>query len=212
MADVKGRYANGVPLTVRGVVLSFPTLKKAEAPRSHPDAQPKFSATGILDPQQHKPEIKAIQAEIQRLCAELWPKAPLVGMWPGVKVNKPPKMKPIICFGEASEETGLGCNKQGELHAGYEEGKWLIAGKNAKRPTLAARDGTILTPDEVEEVLYGGAIVNASFEFMAADDKNGQGVYCTIRGARFVRDGERFGANNTASLDELGGDDEEDFG
>lgn len=208
----KGRYANGNPITVRGVVMSFPTLKKAEAPKNHPDSKPKFSGTGLMDPVQHKAEIKAIKTEIQRLCAELWPKAPQVEMWPGFMVHKPPKMKQIICFGEASEGTGLGCSSKGEIYSGY-EGKWFIAGKNAKRPTLAGKDGTILTPDEAEEILYPGSIVNASFEFTAADDQHGQGVYCLIRGVRFVRDGERFGANNAASLDELGGDDDEpDFG
>ena len=57
-------------------------------------------------------------------------------------------VKPTICFGEAGVDTGIGCNKDGELYGGYEDGKWSVSGKNAKRPTLAHRDGTIMTPDE----------------------------------------------------------------
>ena len=121
-------------------------------------------------------------------------------------------MKQIICFGRAGADTGLMVNKDGEVYAGYEDGKWVVAGKNAKRPTIADRDGSILSPDEVSEKFYGGAVVNASVEFMAADDQNGQGVYCVLRGVRFLRDGESFGANNAASLDELGGDDLGDNG
>lgn len=192
----KGRYANSKPVTLRGVRLSFANLEKPTSPPSHPDAKPKYNANFIMDPVQHKPDIQACKDAINGVIAELWPK------------GRPPKLKAIICFGKAGAETGLMVNKDNDPYDGYEDGKWFVAGKNAKRPTLAAKDGTILTPDQVDELLYSGCYVNASVEFMAADDANGQGVYCVLRGVRFVRDGEGFGANNAASLDELGGDDE----
>lgn len=199
----KGRYSQAHVVPLNGVVLSFPQLDKPAAPKSHPDATPKYNASFILDPKQHAAEIKACEAAVEASLKELFP---------NVKGNRPPKMKPVICFGEASIDTGIGCDKQGELYAGYEGGKFVVNAKNKKRPTLAHRDKTIMTPEEAAEKLYGGCIVNASVEFYAADDVNGQGVYCVLRGVRFLRDGEAFGGGRTAALDELGGDDEEDFG
>lgn len=200
MANTKGRYANSKPVMLNGVTLSFPQLEKAVSPPSHPEAKPKYSANFILDPSQHKPEIEACKAAINGVIAELWPK------------GKPPKLKAIICFGRAGGDTGLMVDRSGEVYAGYEDGKWFVAAKNGKRPTIADRDKTVLSPDQVAEKFYGGCVVNASVEFMAADDQNGQGVYCVLRGVRFLRDGESFGANNAASLDELGDDENGDDG
>lgn len=205
MSDVKGRYSQSHIVKLKGVVLSFPQLDKPGVPKGHPDATPKYNASFILDPKQHKAEIAECEAAIAAALKELFPKH---------TNNRPPKLKPIICAGYASVDTGIGCDKAGDLYAGYEDGKYAVNGKNKKRPTLADRDGTILTPAEVAEKMYGGCIVNASVELYAADDNNGQGVYCVLRGVRFLRDGESFGANNAASLDELGGDDDDepDFG
>jgi hypothetical protein len=134
-------------------------------------------------------------------------------MWPAAPNNRPPKMKPIICFGKAGADTGLMCNTNGEVYEGY-EGKWFVAGKSKNERissiTLSDKNRNILTdPDEIDEILYSGAKVNASVEFTAAEDANGQYVYCVIRGIRFIADGERFGGGAGASLDELGDDEVE---
>ena len=206
MSNQKGKYETSAPVTLRGVTLSFAKLARAEKPKGRendPTAKAKRSANFILDPQQHAAEIKACKEAINDALKRAFPAAPN---------NRPPKMKPIICFGKAGADTGLMCYTAGEVYDGY-DGKWFVAGKskNDKQSsiTLADRSGNILSPDEIEEVLYSGAVVNASVEFTAAEDANGQYVYCVIRGVRFVRDGERFGGGGGASLDELGGIDEE---
>lgn len=194
----KGKYFDSEPIALKRVRLSFPILGKPEKPKDHPEAKAKFAANFILDPALHKTTIELCKSEIARIMKQAWP---------NFAGHKPPKMKPIICFGRAGLDTGLMVSREGTLYNGYEDGKWFVSGKNEKRPTLLAADGkTPLTPDEVESVLYGGCYVNASVQFTAADDQNGQGVYCVVRGVRFVADGESFGGSRAASADELADD------
>ena len=170
---------SGVKIQLKRVRLSFPTLHKADVPKGYDNAEPKFSANFLLDPKDatHKALLKQCKGEIERLIKEAWG-------------TKPPKMKPIDCFGKGEMFTNSATKQP---YTGY-EGMYAISASNKKRPTLVNRDKTPLTPDEAEQRLYAGCYVDAFINFWVQDNQYGEAIRCSLQAVRFREDGEEFGA------------------
>ncbi|MDC8457839.1 ssDNA-binding protein [Marinobacter sp. DS40M6] len=171
---------SGEKIQLKRVRLSFPTLHKADVPKGYDNAEPKFSANFLLDPKDpgHKALLKHIKAEMSGLIKKAWP------------AGKPPKFKPIDCFGKGE---GFTNNTTKQPYEGY-EGMYVVAANNKKRPTLIDRDKTPLTPDEVEQRMYAGCYVDAFINFWIQDNQFGEAIRCSLQAVRFREDGEEFGA------------------
>lgn len=197
----------GEKIMLKNVRLSFAQVHKADVPKGYEDSDPKFSANALMDPKDegNKALIKKCNAEINRLIKEQWG-------------TKPPKMKPIECFGKGEMFTSKATKEPYEGYAGM----YVVAANNKKRPLCLDKDKTPLTPDEVEQKLYSGCYVDMSIHFWIQDNQFGEAIRCELRGVRFRADGEEFGAG-AASVDEfddldddegavdMGGDDLDDL-
>lgn len=84
------------------------------------------------------------------------------------------------------------------------EGMWIISTSSKVRPSVKNRDG-VTDVAEADGVIYSGCYVNLHVEFRTMDHpKFGKGLFCTLRGAQFFRDGDAFsGAPKPASDSEF---------
>jgi len=203
---------SGDKIQLKRVRLSFPTLHKADVPKGYENVEPKFSGNFLLDPKDpnHKVLLKKCKAEIERLIKKAWPE------------GKPPKMKPIECFGKGEMFTN---SQTKQPYEGY-EGMYAISANNKKRPSLFDRDKTPLTPDEAEQRLYAGCYVDAIINFWVQDNQYGEAIRCSLQGVRFREDGPEFGSGGVDAddfddlddgeladeLDDLDDGDDEDLG
>ena len=174
----------GEVIKLKGVRLSFPTLDIAKAPKGHPNAKESFGASFLLDPATQIDQIKAINAEINRLRVEAWG-------------GKHPKEKPLECFGKGETKT----NEDGVIYNGY-EGMYFVAGKNDNRPLALIGKRELNDPKVIAQQFYGGCYVNANINFWVQDNEFGKAIRCGLRGVQFLRDGEAFGGGR-ASADEF---------
>lgn len=176
----------GEKIKLHNVRLSFPQLHKPDVPKGFENAEPKFSASFLLDPEDpaNKAAIKHCSAEIKRLITEAWD-------------SKPPKMKPIECFGKGENYVNKTTK---EPYGGY-EGMYVVAAQNAKRPLCLTRDKAHMTPEEVEQKLYAGCYVNAIINFWVQDNQYGEAIRCSLGGVQFFGDGESFAAGGASADD-----------
>lgn len=182
----------GEKIHLRNVRLSFPQLHKPDVPKGYENAEPKYSASFLLDPKDEKNKalIKQCSAEIKRLIEEAWK-------------TRPPKMKPIECFGKGENYV----NKTSKEPYGGYEGMWVVVAQNAKRPLCLTRGKAVMTPEEIEQKLYAGCYVNAIVNFWVQDNQYGEAIRCSLSGVQFFGDGESFSAGG-ATVDDF--DDLED--
>lgn len=180
---------DGNVIKLKNVRLSFPKLDKPGVPKGYENSPPKFSGTALLDPNndEHRMYIKEISAEINRLIKEAWG-------------EKPAKFKPIADYFGKGE---LCRDKQGAIYKGY-EGMWFVKGNSYRRPLCLGKQRENLTPEEALQTLYPGCFIDMNIHFYA-DKVNGPAVRCTLRGVRFRKDGEEFGAG-AVSADEFDDD------
>ena len=97
--------------------------------------------------------------------------------------------------------------KTGEAYQGF-EGSHYLSARNAKtQPTVFNQYGEeIAAKGDIERQAFSGAVVNASVEIWAQDNKWGRRVNCSLRGVMLTGEGENFGGGSSpASADEFGG-------
>lgn len=97
--------------------------------------------------------------------------------------------------------------KTGEPYTGF-EGKHFLSTRNAKtQPTVFNQYGEELTAKgDIERQAFSGAIVNASIEVWAQDNKWGRRVNCSLRGVMLTGEGDNIGGGSPpASADEFAG-------
>lgn len=85
---------------------------------------------------------------------------------------------------------------------------WIIKTSNKTRPTVLDRDKSQL--DESDNKIYSGVYVNAIISPWIQDNKYGKRVNATLLGIQFVKDGERIGGSQIASVEDFE-DIEDDF-
>lgn len=97
--------------------------------------------------------------------------------------------------------------KTGEPYEGF-EGAHYLSTRNAKtQPTVFNQYGEPVTgKGDIERQAYSGAVVNASVEVWAQDNKWGRRINCTLRGVMLTGEGKNFGGSAApASADEFAG-------
>ena len=82
---------------------------------------------------------------------------------------------------------------------------------NNKRPMVIDRDKSPLTEDDNK--IYAGCYVNAVIELWFQNNGFGKRVNANLLGVQFLKDGEPFGDNAGASVDDFDafGDDDDEF-
>lgn len=91
-------------------------------------------------------------------------------------------------------------SKAGEVYDGY-EGHWYVTAKNAARPTVIDKDRTPLTEDDGRP--YSGCYVNAKIDVYAMTDAKRRGVFASLLGVQFAKDGDAFSGGAVAGADEF---------
>lgn len=157
-------------MRIENVRLSFPNIFRPSA--FSEDQDKKYSATFIV-PKDH-PQRVAIEAEIERVAKDKWPK----GVPKAVK----------RCLRDGDEEKP---DLEGFVNALF------FNAANKTRPGVYDRDRSPLTEDDGKP--YAGCYVNAVVDFWAQDNQFGKRVNASLGGIQFVRDGDAFGGGRPAT-------------
>lgn len=180
-------------VTLRNVRLSFPAIFK---PQAYGDGNPAYGAKLIVDPKSANAE--AIRKVIEAEAKTKW----------GDKAKD--ILEKIRSDKRSAWVEGPHRNSDGDVYDGFEGNYFLSTRSEKLRPTALDRNKQPVT--EADNVIYGGCYVDASVEIYAFDNpKWGRRINATLRGVRFVRDGDAFGGSSAASVDEFEDLDDEDF-
>ena len=167
---------------LNNVRLSFPSLFKKAV---FEGVETKFEATFLVDKTKQADLVDTVNKHIDNFLADKFPK----GAPKSVK-------RTVFVDGDTKDYDGY-------------ENQMAFKGSNSKRPTVIDRDKTPLTEDD--GVLYAGCYVNAIVDLWYSDHpKGGKQVLGSVLGVQFVKDGEAFGADTAAGVDEFDEIDEEE--
>lgn len=175
-------------IRLKNLQLAFPAIAE---PQSYGDGEPAYGAKfPIVIGSEHQKMIEdAMKAEAD---AEWKDKADNV-LSMLAEDNK-------LCFIKKVYRS----KKTGEPYTGF-EGTHYLSTRNAKtQPTVFDQYGTEVTAKgDIERKAFSGAIVNASLEFWAQDNKWGRRVNCTLRGIMLTGEGTNIGGGSApAGADE----------
>lgn len=178
-------------IMLKGVVMSFPALAD---PQSFGEGEPAYGA---------KFPIK-INSAHQKLLEE----AMLAEAKEAWKDKAQSVLDMLIEDGKvAFVKKVYRSKKTGEAYQGF-EGSHYLSARNAKtQPTVFNQYGEeIAAKGDIERQAFSGAVVNASVEIWAQDNKWGRRINCSLRGIMLTGEGENFGGGSSpASADEFGG-------
>lgn len=176
---------------LKNVVLAFPALAE---PQSLGEGEPAYGAKFPIVP--NSEQQKLIEDAIAAEAKEAWKD----------------KAKNVLSM---LEDDGKVCftkkvyksKKTGEPYQGF-EGMHYLSTRNAKtQPTVFDQYGEEVTgKGDIERKAFSGAIVNASIEVWAQDNKWGRRINCSLRGVMLTGEGENVGGGSApASADEFAG-------
>ena len=161
--------------TLKNCRVSFPAIfNKAE----FDGVATKFECTFLLDKDAQADQIAAINKRMDAFLADKFPKGA-------------PKSIKRTCFVDGDTKDYDGYSNQ-----------MAFKGSNQKRPTIIDRDKTPLVEEDGK--LEAGDYANAIVDLWYSDHpKGGKQLLGNVLGIQFVKEGERFGADTTASVDEF---------
>jgi hypothetical protein len=169
-----GQPADPAIVKLKNVRLSFPHLFTAHAMEE--GQEPKFSATFLMDVEEHKSTIAQIEKLIDRLALDYWKK----------------KTNFKSCLRDGNDKADI---------EGYGDGIMFISAGRKTRPAVVDRSVSPVT--EEDGVVYAGCYVNATVRLWVQDNKWGKRVNAELRAVQFVKDGESFGAAPINAEDEF---------
>lgn len=180
------------PRTVylKEVRLSYPHLH--EKHKANETAEPKFSATFLIDPSttQGKANIKRVKAAIAAAETAAFKKTGL-----RYKDDRCHFMDGNECF-----------TKTGEIKAGYED-MWVVKASSKDPFKLIHRNKKLVDPAKTP--FYGGCIVEAFVGCYGTTKGGAPGLFFSLDAVRFWQDGERFGRDEIS--DDAFDDDDSDY-
>jgi hypothetical protein len=94
----------------------------------------------------------------------------------------------------------LRVNDAGDVYEGY-EGAMYVTAKNPSKPTVIDRSRQPLTEEDGKP--YSGCYVNAIIDVYAMKQGEKKGVFATLTGVQFVKDGDAFSGGRAADADEF---------
>ncbi len=176
-------------IMLKNVVLAFPALAE---PQSFGEGDPAYGAKFPITPDSEQQ--KAIEAAILAEAKEAWKDKADSVLKMLAEDNK-------LCFTKKIYRS----KKTGEAYQGF-DGKHYLSARNAKtQPTVFNQYGEEVSgKGDIERQAFSGAVVNASIEIWAQDNKWGRRVNCSLRGVMLTGEGENFGGGSApASADEF---------
>ena len=176
-------------IMLKNVVMAFPALAE---PQSFGEGEPAYGAKFPITPNsEHQ---KAIEAAILAEAKEAW------------KDKADSVLKMLVEDGKlAFTKKVYRSKKTGEPYQGF-DGTHYLSARNAKtQPSVYNQYGEEVTgKGEIERQAFSGAVVNASVEIWAQDNKWGRRINCSLRGIMLTGEGENFGGGSSpASADEF---------
>jgi len=176
-------------IMLKNVVLAFPALAE---PQSFGEGEPAYGAKFPIKPTSEQQ--KAIEAAVLAEAKEAW------------KDKADSVLKMLEEDGKVAFTKKIYRSKKtGEAYQGF-EGAHYLSTRNAKtQPTVFNQYGEELTgKSDIEAKAFSGAVVNASIEIWAQDNKWGRRINCSLRGVMLTGEGENFGGGSSpASADEF---------
>ena len=176
-------------IMLKNVVLAFPALAE---PQPFGEGDPAYGAKFPIKP--NSEQQKAIEAAIVAEAKEAW------------KDKADSVLKMLEEDGKvAFTKKVYRSKKTGEPYQGFDGAHYLSA-RNAKtQPTVFNLYGEEISgKSEIEAKAFSGAVVNASIEIWAQDNKWGRRINCSLRGVMLTGEGENFGGGSSpASADEF---------
>jgi len=176
-------------IMLKNVVMAFPSLAEPEA---FGEGEPAYGAKFPIKPgcEQHK----AIEAAMLVEAKEAW------------KDKADAVLEMLADDGKlAFAKKVYKSKKTGEAYAGFEGTHYLSTRSAKTQPSVYNQYGEEVTgKSEIERQGHSGAIVNASIEIWAQDNKWGRRINCSLRGVMLTGKGESFGGGSgPASADEF---------
>lgn len=176
---------------LKNITLAFPALAE---PQSFGEGDPAYGAKfPIIVDGEHQ---KAIEAAMLAEAKEAW------------KDKAESVMSMLAEDGKvAFVKKVYRSKKTGEPYQGF-EGKHYLSARSAKtQPTVFDQYGEpVEGKSNIERQAFSGAVVNASVEIWAQDNKWGRRINCSLRGVMLTGEGENFGGGSPpASADEFAG-------
>lgn len=176
-------------IMLKNVVLAFPALAE---PQSFGEGEPAYGAKFPIKP--NSEQQKAIEEAILAEAKEAW------------KDKSDSVVKMLEEDGKvAFTKKVYRSKKTGEPYQGF-DGMHYLSTRNAKtQPTVFNQYGEEVSGKaEIERQAFSGAVVNASIEIWAQDNKWGRRINCSLRGVMLTGEGENFGGGSSpASADEF---------
>lgn len=166
-----------IKIKLPNVRLSFPTLFEM---KSFKDGAPSFSATFLLDKDEHAKEIKKIQRAQKSVAVAKWGD------------NVPRRIKTPLKDGEEKDDLD-----------GYDEDIMFI-GARSYNPIVVVDQTLNTLTKEKPGPMHSGCYVNASIQIYAQDNEYGKRVNCSLLGVMYAGKGEAFGAAAPDADEEFG--------
>jgi hypothetical protein len=169
---------------LKNVTLSFPAIAE---PQAFGEGEPAYGAKFAIKPgsEQHK----ALEAAILAEADEAW------------KDKAGSVLKMLEEDGKVAFVKKIYRSKKtGEAYQGF-EGMHYLSTRNAKtQPTVYDQYGKPVTgSSHIEKQAHSGAVVNASVEVWAQDNKWGRRINCSLRGVMLTGEGENLGGGSSAA-------------
>lgn len=167
-------------LIVKNVILSYPHLFE---PWGMAGSKAKYSAKFLLPRDERKDDINKILSYLQSLAVEK--------------------------FKQKCAATNLFL-RDGQLTGKDDDAPFFsISASDTHRPQVVDRDRSVLYPEDADEKMYPGAIVNVHIKPWVQDNQYGRKVNANLLAVQFVRDGERLAAARSVdpndSFDDISG-------
>lgn len=178
---------------LKGVRLSYPHLWVRQ--KANPEAEPKFSASFLIDPstKQGKKNIAAIERAITAAKEKKWGK-------PDKKI-KPDR----LCFIDGNDVV----DDEDNVKKGYED---MMVIKASNKDVFRRLHRNKKEAEKDDDPFYAGCYVECILNLYGTDNGNVPGVFASLDGIRFEKDGERFGSEGVTDddFDDYEDDDDED--
>lgn len=173
---------------LKGVILSYPHLHERQ--KANEEAEPKFSASFLIDPSTKvgKQNIKKIEAAMKAARDAKNVKA-------SVKIKDT-----RLCYLDGNDNT----DDEGNVKAGYEDMMYIKASNKDPVRLLTRKKGEV---DPEKSPFYGGCEVEAMLGLYYTTKGGGPGLFASLDGVRFWDDGTPFGK---PPIDDDEWDDDED--
>lgn len=170
-------------MQLKNVRLSFPAIWKKAVFEGN---ETKFEATFLLHKEDQADQIAALEKLVEDFAVETF------------GAGKVPKSLKRTCLIDGDEKD----------YDGYAN-HMAFKGGSTKRVTIIDRDKTPLTEEDGKP--YAGCYVNAIISLWYSDHpKGGKQILGNLSGIQFLKDGDAFGADGAASVDEFDAFDDED--